>query len=213
MSYRLVAAGRVFIEIPRTTPRLVSNNVCFFKGFALDIESRNDLLEDILAPWAQALGGDGEGYKNHCYRVIHFTQALHPCSAQDKHKLVIAAAHHDIGIWSDHTVDYLPPSRVQVLRYLRTKGLSAWAEEVGLMVDEHHKISRFKDARFPLVDAFRRGDLVDFSMGWMRQGLPRSLIHDVQVAFPNAGFHKMLMKSAGQWFRQHPFSPPPFIKW
>ena len=183
------------------------------KGSVVNIETRIDLLEDILAPWAPAMGADGKGYKNHCYRMIHFTLALYPCDEQEKHKLVIAAAHHDIGIWSDHTVDYLPPSRAEALRYLEAQGQSEWSEEIGLIIDEHHKLTRFKDPKFPLVEAFRRGDLVDFSMGWLRQGLPRSLVREVQAAFPNAGFHKMLMRSAGQWFRQHPLSPPPFMKW
>ncbi len=179
----------------------------------MNIETRIDLLEDILAPWAPAMGADSEGYKNHCYRMIHFTLALRPCDEQDKQKLVIAAAHHDIGIWSDHTVDYLPPSKALALRYLEGQGLTNWSEEVGLMIDEHHKLTPFKDSKFPLVEAFRRGDLVDFSMGWLRQGLSAAFVREVKAAFPNAGFHKMLMRSAGQWFRQHPLSPPPFMKW
>ena len=179
----------------------------------MTLEPRIELLESILKPWAEAIGADLEGYKNHCYRMIHFSQSFHACTPEDKQKIIIAAAHHDIGIWSDHTVDYLPPSKRQALLYLTANGLDAWSEEIGLMVDEHHKIRTVKDARFPLVEAFRKGDLVDFSMGWIRKGVPKSTVKMVQAQFPNAGFHRMLMKSAGHWFRQHPLSPPPFMKW
>jgi hypothetical protein len=179
----------------------------------MTLEPRIELLESILEPWAVTIGADLEGYKNHCYRMIHLTQNFHVCTAEDKQKITIAAAHHDIGIWSDHTVDYLPPSKREALIYLTANGLDAWREEIGLMVDEHHKIRAFKDPRFPLVEAFRKGDLVDFSMGWIRQGVAKSTVKALQTQFPNAGFHRMLIKSAGHWFRHHPISPPPFMKW
>lgn len=177
------------------------------------IEPRIELLESILEPWTIAVGQDLEGYKNHCYRMIHFTQALYPCSEEEKSKVVIASAFHDIGIWSDHTVDYLPPSKAQAIRYLQANELDDWIEEIGLMIDEHHKITSFKDNRFSLVEAFRKGDLVDFSLGCMKFDLTKSQIKQVQKQFPNAGFHKMLMKTAWKWFKKHPLSAPPFMKW
>jgi hypothetical protein len=51
------------------------------------IEPRIELLESILEPWTIAVGQDLEGYKNHCYRMIHFTQALYPCSEEEKSKV------------------------------------------------------------------------------------------------------------------------------
>jgi len=214
MIYKLKVTTPYFGTDARTNTPAVSDNAKLWnEETVVNIEKRIELLVDILAPWAPAMGADGEGYKNHCYRMLHFTQALYPCDSSEKHKLVIAAAHHDIGIWSAHTVDYLPPSRTEALRYLQAQGKTAWSEEVALMIDEHHKLTRFKDPKFPLVEAFRRGDLVDFSMGWLRQGVPAAFVREVQAAFPNAGFHKMLMRSAGQWFRQHPLSQPPFMKW
>ncbi len=45
---------------------------------------------------------------------------------------MIAACHHDIGIWSDHTVDYLPPSIREATQYLSIHQLSHWEEEITL---------------------------------------------------------------------------------
>ena len=139
--------------------------------------------------------------------------ALRPCNEEEKTKLAIAACFHDIGLCSDHTVDYIPPSVAQVKQYLSQAGLEAWSEEIGLMVGMHHKVRPYTDKRYPLVELFRKGDLVDFSLGLFTFGLPSSFIKSVKEAIPNNGFHKFLMRGAKNWFFKHPFSPPPFMKW
>jgi hypothetical protein len=114
---------------------------------------------------------------------------------------------------SDHTVDYLPPSITLVTNYLQQHQLESWVAEIGLMIDMHHKFRPYRDHRYPLVEVFRKGDLVDFSLGWVKSGLPNDDIRRVKNQFPNAGFHRRLMQLAGGWFFKHPFSPPPFMKW
>jgi hypothetical protein len=182
----------------------------------MKIEPQLPLLEAILAPWKPQIGKDFDGYRNHVYRMVHCVFALRACSEEERQKVIIAAAHHDIGIWSDGTVDYLPPSIVQARKYLEQQGLQAWDEEISCIIDQHHKLRRFKGPlaeKYPLVEVFRQGDLVDFSLGLFKFGLPGSSIRALKTQFPNHGFHKMLMRSAGHWFRHHPLSPPPFMKW
>ena len=110
-------------------------------------------------------------------------------------------------------MDYLPPSVALARQYLIDQGLSAWCEEIELMIDMHHKLRRHDDPRFPLVEVFRQGDLVDFSLGLVKFGLSAAHIRALKAAFPNAGFHRRLLQLAGGWFARHPLSPPPFIKW
>ncbi|MBL6749123.1 MAG: hypothetical protein ISP90_01310 [Nevskia sp.] len=179
----------------------------------MTIEPRIDLLEDILGRWKQALGDDFLAYRNHVYRMVHFCFALHGGDAQAREKIVIAGCFHDLGIWSDGTIDYLPPSAARARDYLLQHGREAWIEEVGLMIDLHHKLRGYHDMRYPLVEVFRRADLVDVSLGMVKFGLPRAYIHSVKRQFPNAGFHKRLVQLAGGWLRKHPLSPPPFLKW
>lgn len=177
------------------------------------IEKQIPLLEEILGEWKEKIGNDYEGYKNHVYRMIHFCFALHNCSEDERKKIIIAAAFHDIGLWSDHTVDYIPPSVVQAQKYLETNQLQDWIPEIELMIDMHHKLRSYSDEQYPLVEVFRKGDLVDFSLGVVKFGLPNSSIKNVKDTFPNAKFHKFLLKGALEWFSKHPFSPPPFMKW
>lgn len=174
------------------------------------------LVEQILTPWRDRIGPDHEGYKNHVYRMLHCCFALHPCSEEQRQKLIIAACHHDIGIWSDHTVDYLPPSVREAQTYLQAHALTDWTEEVSLLIDLHHKVRPITGTlaqQYPLLEVFRRADLADFSMGVFLGGVPKPFMRQLKQQFPNAGFHKMLGRSALHWFARHPFSPPPFMKW
>ena len=177
------------------------------------IEASIPLLEEILGQWKKELGEDYTPYRNHVYRMIHFCFALHDCNEEERRKIVIAGCFHDLGIWSDGTVDYLPPSVVRARDYLKANGLEAWSEEIELMIDMHHKLRQYRDVRYPLAEVFRKADLVDVSLGLVKFGVPGSTVKSVQAQFPNAGFHKRLMRLAGEWFGQHPLSPPPFLKW
>ena len=177
------------------------------------IEERIPLLEEILERWKNELGNDYTGYKNHVYRMIHFCFALHVCTDEERQKIIIAGGFHDLGIWTNSTIDYLSPSIALAKEYLKQNNLEPWIPEIELMIDMHHKLRKYQDDRYPLVEVFRRGDLVDFSLGVVKWGLPKSYIKRVKEQFPNAGFHKRLVQLAGGWFSRHPLSPPPFMKW
>lgn len=170
-------------------------------------------LEAILADWKSIIGKDYNGYRHHLYRMINICFALHPCDEEQQRKVFIAAAFHDIGIWTDHTVDYIPPSIPPALHYLQEHGLQAWAEEISLMISEHHKVRAYTDPRYPLVEQFRQADLVDFSLGAVRFGLDKYFINELKRRFPNAGFHKNLAQLGGKWFLKHPLNPLPMMKW
>jgi hypothetical protein len=134
-------------------------------------------------------------------------------SDEQKRRIVIAGAFHDLGIWSAGTADYLPPSIAPARAYLAREGLDDWAEEIALMIDLHHKITRYRDPRHPLVEIFRQADLADVSLGVARRGLPASFIGELRRAFPNAGFHWRLVRLAGQGLAAHPLSPMQIFRW
>ena len=179
----------------------------------MDIQTQHPLIEAILSDWKDRIGDDYAGYRGHVYRMYNYCLALHPASDEEKTKLAIAACFHDIGLWSDHTADYLAPSVAQAENYLAETGREAWSEEIGLMIEWHHKVRPVRTRQFPLVEVFRKGDLIDFSLGFFKCGLPKGLVNQVKAAIPNAGFHRFLLKGAKDWFVKHPFSPPPFMKW
>ena len=180
----------------------------------MEIKDAIPLLDEILVEWKDVIGEDYQGYRNHCTRMLQCCFALIPdCSDEERTKLTIAAAFHDIGIWIEDTVDYIEPSLPPAKAYLEENGRSEWYEEVQLMITEHHKLTEFDDERYGLVEVFRKGDLVDFSLGKIRFGLPKESVKELKKALPNAGFHKMLMMRAFKWFLKHPLNPAPMMKW
>jgi hypothetical protein len=179
----------------------------------MQIEERIPLLEDILSRWEEDIGKDYLAYKNHVYRVVHFTMALHRSSEEDRKKIIIAGCFHDLGIWADQTVDYLPPSMLLAKDYLRKRNLENWIVEIELMIDMHHKLSQYKNNDYPLVEVFRKADLVDVSLGIVKWNLSKDYIRKIKQTFPNSGFHKRLNQLAVNWILKHPLNPLPFVKW
>ena len=177
----------------------------------MKIEERIPLLEEILGERKTAIGDEFAGYKNHVYRMVNFCFALRSdFSAEDREKIIIAGCFHDIGIWTARTFDYLPPSNVAAREYLTANNLERYAPDVALMIDQHHKLREY--AGDPLTEVFRKGDLIDFSLGLFKCGLPESYVKAVKKQFPNNGFHKYLVKLAGGWICRHPLNPLPVAR-
>lgn len=179
----------------------------------MKIEQQLPLLESLLLEWKEVIGEDYDGYHHHVYRMVHCCFALKVCTDEEKQKIMIAAAFHDVGIWIDKTIDYIEPSVAPAMAYLTANKQEAWCEEISLMIREHHKIRVVEDDCYPLVELFRQGDLVDFSLGCIRFGLDKAFIDELKTVFPNAGFHKGLLQKAMRWFVKHPLNPAPMMKW
>lgn len=169
-------------------------------------------LEEVLGAYAAQIGGDFEGYRGHCYRVLNFCVALAPGPVRCLRKLAIATAFHDIGIWTHKTFDYLEPSTRVAADYLARSGAGDWIEEVGLMIREHHKIRPVGEPARMFVESFRRADWVDVSRGLLAFGLPRRLIREAFAIWPSAGFHRKLIQLSWERFKSHPLSPLPMLK-
>ena len=178
----------------------------------MQVEKQIPLLESILGEWKETIGKDFEGYRNHVCRMVNFCFALKPCSEEEREKVMIAGAFHDIGLWTGKTLDYIPPSIPPAIEYLKRHGLENWSNEISLMISEHHKLRQYVGS-FPLVELFRKGDLVDFSLGMVTFGLPKEYVSQVKAEIPNAGFHANLVRLSAKWFVKHPFNPAPMMKW
>jgi hypothetical protein len=175
--------------------------------------TRIELLDELLERHRDALGADFTAYRNHCSRVVNFCAALSSGKAEALRKMAIAAAFHDLGIWTDHTFDYLPSSERRAADYLREQNLAQWIPEVTAMIGQHHKVTHYRREPAALVEAFRKADMVDVSVGLVSYGLPGAFVREVRAAFPNAGFHKRLVQLFGARLRTHPLSPMPMMRW
>ena len=193
------------------------------KPTAVAFEDSVPLIDDILAEWKpQLFDAPYEGYRGHCYRVWHFVKALYPGSltAVQREQLAIALAHHDLGVWSDRlsdgrrNIDYIQPSVDRAVAWLKKhKKPAEWIEPVSLMISEHHKLRAYSGpTATTLVESFRQADLVDFSLGIVRNGLSRALVSSVRTHWPNAGFHPGLVTIIIDRLKTHPLNPFPMMK-
>jgi len=169
-------------------------------------------LDELLHDHAADLGTDFTLYENHAYRVVNLCVALSSGDPEHLQKMAIAAAFHDIGIWTDRTFDYLPPSIRLASAHLADTGKMRWTAEITEMILQHHKISSYRSGPNGLVDSFRRADWIDVSRGILRFGVSRKTIGEIFGAWPDAGFHKKLVQLSFARLRTHPLSPLPMVK-
>ena len=176
----------------------------------MDLVLQTPILDKVLDDHAAELGSDFAAYRNHAYRVMNFCVALSPDGLAHLEKVAIAAAFHDLGIWTNRTFDYIPTSVALARAHLNASGQAAWASEITEMIFQHHKISPYRgDA---LVEEFRRADLVDVSRGLIRFGLPGQHVNKVLSTWPDSGFHRRLLQLALHRLGTHPWNPLPMIR-
>lgn len=167
-------------------------------------------LDAVLRRHEADLGGDFVGYRNHAYRVVNLCAALVQPDRELLDRLVIAAAFHDLGIWTDRTFDYLAPSIRLAGAYLAATGRGDWAPAVTAMIRDHHKLSPSRAGG--LAEPFRRADWADVTLGVIRYEIPRPMVRAISAAFPDAGFHRRLLLLGLKRFCTHPWSPLPMLR-
>src|SRR5258707_14523633 len=67
-------------------------------------------VEEVLDDHASELGHDLIAYRNHVYRVVNPCLAIVGDRRVELDKIAVAAAFHDLGIWTNNTFDYIAPS-------------------------------------------------------------------------------------------------------
>jgi hypothetical protein len=179
----------------------------------MKIEKRIALLDRMLGEWREPLGEQYDAYRNHVYRMLNYCFTLHECTGDDRDKLIIAGCFHDLGIWPDDTIDYLPPSIELANQHLKAIGRAAWIPEITLMIDQHHKVRPVESDDFPLVELFRKADWIDVSLGLHAFGVPRGYIRCVMNNFPNLGFHRNLARLTIAELKRNPRNPLPMMTW
>jgi hypothetical protein len=172
------------------------------------------IIDDILTQYKCIIGLDYQAYRFHCFRVFLFSLTL----INDNHniknieKLAIASAFHDLGIWTANTFDYIKPSIALSTQYLIKSGKTEWVEEIGYMIENHHKITRHSENNINLIDVFRKADWIDVSLGFIKFNITAEEIQSVKNRYPNSGFHKRLVAISLRHFIKNPLNPLPMFK-
>ena len=101
------------------------------------------IADEVLGHHATALGHDFVAYRNHVHRVVNLCVAVTGGgNRRDLDKIAVAAAFHDLGIWTAHTFDYVAPSVSLAREHLTGRSRADWIPEIEAMIANHHKITR-----------------------------------------------------------------------
>src|SRR5262249_4978250 len=170
-------------------------------------------VDEVMDSHASVLGPDRIGYRNHVYRVVNLCLAIAGENPVELEKLAVTAVFHDLGIWTNHTFDYIAPSVALAREHLASRGMADWIPEVEATIVNHHKVTTSSANPGPLVEPFRRADWIDVSRGLRRFGVPRTFIATVAATWPSAGFHRRLVQLTIGRFWRHPLNPLPMVRW
>jgi hypothetical protein len=174
----------------------------------------NPLVEEILDSHREHAAGDERGwasYRGHVYRVFNLARAVVPDSDDRDDKLAIAAAFHDIDVFS--SLNYLGPSIHTMDAWLRRTGRDAWAEELAVIVAKHHHLTPYKGRHATLAEAFRRADLNDLSQGLIRSRLPRQQVRAVRQSIDvGVFFTRTVPHAIVRHLIRHPLDPLPIVR-
>ncbi len=175
------------------------------------MEYSNKIIEDLIQKFKPAMGEDYDRYKNHVYRVF-LNCLLIDNEKTNEEKYAIAAVFHDIGIWTNHTFDYLDPSIEQARIYLAEIGKQDLIDEISLMIYWHHKVGKYKGKHEKIVESFRKADWIDVSLGLLTFGFDKQKIKENRSKLANLGFYIFLIKKIIKNFIKHPLNPIPVLK-
>lgn len=177
----------------------------------MEIERHVTAIESVLDAHRAALGGDYDGYHHHAHRVFHLARRFAGDAPGTVARLATACAFHDLGIWADGTFDYLAPSAERARQWLLDAGRADDVDTVLAMIAQHHKVTAY--AGDGEVEAFRRADWIDVTMGALRFGVPWRDVRALQRALPDAGFHARLVALTARQAITDPLHMLPMFRW
>lgn len=123
----------------------------------------------------------------------------------------IAGAFHDLEAFA--SLDYLAPSIRAQDDWLERTGRGAWADELAVVIAEHHRPTRYRGAHAALAEAFRVADLADVSQGLVHPGIARADVKAVRAAFDVGPFFTRVVPMAVlRNLARRPLDPLPHMR-
>lgn len=149
-------------------------------------------------------------YRNHVYRVYYL--CLHFAKGDPEPAVSVAAAFHDLGIWTDKTWDYLPPSIRAAEDWIDAQLAEAQRETIKQIIDYHHLRGRYTGPFAEWVEPFRKADWLDLSFGLRYGKGSRAVYRDLKRQYPIKKFHWRLVVFFFSNLIRHPLKPFPMFK-
>ncbi len=172
-----------------------------------ELVTSNEVIDTVLARYREQLGSEARAYRHHVYRGLNFQLRL--LDAAPSNLLALAWVCHDLGLWTAHTLDYIPSS-VQIAEELAPEFGVNDLGRLRIMIELHHRVRRIAD---PVAEAFRHADRTDAWKGGWRGPLLQSDIDQATLHFPYCGFHRFLRRTVMAYAIRHPLHPLPMFRW
>ncbi len=169
-------------------------------------------IDRLFDRYREQLGTRHDAYRNHIYRMLNFTLFLNREGNFDRDALNVAGFFHDLDFVLCGNGAYLDPSAAAACACLDETGRPGLKPLVTELIVWHHKLTPYRGEHGPIVEYFRRADLVDLSLGGVRAGVSSAFIKAVKRTFPNAGFHKLLVRNLTAYALRHPLNPLPMMR-
>eukprot|EP00282_Hemiselmis_andersenii_P008435 CAMPEP_0114135948 /NCGR_PEP_ID=MMETSP0043_2-20121206/14954_1 /TAXON_ID=464988 /ORGANISM="Hemiselmis andersenii, Strain CCMP644" /LENGTH=218 /DNA_ID=CAMNT_0001229671 /DNA_START=51 /DNA_END=707 /DNA_ORIENTATION=+ len=160
------------------------------------IITSHPILDAILEEHKAVIGKQYHGYRNHCLTVMNLANHRMGGSLTEEQDdvLAVAAAFHDIALWTDNRIDYLDPSIARMEEYAKRTGRDKHIKLMRDMIYYHHKIFTGAFASMdPLIGAFQAADSSAFTFGLVPFDMSTPYRAAVGKALPNKGFHNFLV--------------------
>ncbi|MEM6474489.1 MAG: HD domain-containing protein [Planctomycetota bacterium] len=182
---------------------------------ASEFTIEDETVSAILAPYRDVFPADSdyEGYRNHCLRMMNVVLKLSDDAPNRLEKLRIAVAFHDLSVFPKRTLDYLDDSSELAAEYLNSIDRPEWEEEISSMINNHHKLTRYRGEFENLVEPFRKADWIDVTLGHVRFGLERDWVVGLHKALPLYTFYpRTMLKVIFGYVLRNPLAPLPNFK-
>eukprot|EP00283_Hemiselmis_rufescens_P016166 CAMPEP_0173441468 /NCGR_PEP_ID=MMETSP1357-20121228/23975_1 /TAXON_ID=77926 /ORGANISM="Hemiselmis rufescens, Strain PCC563" /LENGTH=213 /DNA_ID=CAMNT_0014407053 /DNA_START=55 /DNA_END=693 /DNA_ORIENTATION=- len=160
-------------------------------------------LDAILGEHKDVIGMQYDGYRNHCLTVMNLAKRRmgDTLSEEQDDVLAVAAAFHDIGLWTDGRIDYLEPSIARMEEYAKRTGREKHVKLLRDTIYYHHKVFPAALASMdPLIGAFQAADSSAFTFGLLPFDMSTPYRAAVGKALPNKGFHNFLVGRTARHF-------------
>ena len=172
------------------------------------------LIDELLAPYREALGVSYWGYRAHCYRMLNWARFVTDPQPFRDEKLAVMTVFHDVPFFVTGDLDYLGKACDLAADYLKEVGCEGWVDEMHLMINNHHKMRPYTGAHAPLVEACRKADWIDVTFTKLRFGIPRKLVVEVRATFPmNEAYKGVALPAIAKYASSHLSRPLPMMRW
>ncbi len=162
----------------------------------IQIVNHDPIVERFLETIAEKVGGDLPAYRNHIYRVLTYASHFLGPDPRGYEHIAFALVFHDVGMWTDHNLAYLEPSQ-SIAEEARARDMAHLdAALVRNIIHWHHKMTRYSGPDEKIVEAARKADWIDASLGIISNGVSKSEIRRVNSDVPVLGFPNVLMRLA-----------------